>query len=652
MASDEIPPPFSLLFEPPPDHSGVAGLLCGYAADVPFLNVAMERFTRKTTPQRGAEGKLRIGAMLDPTRSQILPDEVPGLLHIPLRDRRPPFILLHAKVAILMYRHVDGMADDRWVLRLIVTTGNWTRQTTEDSIDLFWSVSFCGMDLQEPSKTMRADAADLVQAWQFLGWIGRECCGYDPAMGNAILSLGDIDEAIRRVSAVAATDLPTRFIDNRGTSLLDAIASRVKPLASSGRRDYLAAGSGFFNATAEGGSAVLSTLQSIRRRLEDEGVLQRDIGADLFVNPEACQGVATESEAIGTANWTIRPSAYPWQGMDGNRQRFLHAKFLFSSMYDLPTKAWAYLGSGNLTTQGLVRAAGAGNLEAGVVLRLQFARWKADGRKTTDWEAVNTRMPMQWDEPCTGSGALVAGDGFPTAETSFFAAPIVWLSWSDSACGGLLLAHRANDEDREPCDVIGFDGHPCQASAEGFLWTGYQPRQVKVRWGAREAIVPVVGKDGRVAAVALSAAEISDLWQDLVGFPEPPHVDDEAEYGEGGAGAAAENRPTGPQGAAILRSTMDLVERIAVRQQALAQRDWIAWCARLEQTLRRAEGTSSVDQIRALKVNPLAPLWQPAFRPTFATDDGEPSRLYEKTLARIEDAWGVQGLRRLGATPA
>ena len=651
MASDKAPLPLSLLFEPPPDHRGVAGLLCGYSADVAFLNVAMERFTRMTKPQRGAEGRLRVGAILDPTRSQILPNEVPGLLHIPLRDRRPPFTLLHAKVALLLYRHVDGIEDDRWSLRLIVTTGNWTRQTTEDSIDLFWSVSVSGTDLQAPSKAMRADAADILQAWRFLAWIGRECCGFDPAIGHAMLSFAEVAAAVGRLNAIAATDVPSRFIDNRDASLLDAITSRVKPLAGSARRDYLAAGSGFFNESAGGGVDVLSTLQTIRSRLEDEGLLQRDVKADLFVNPEACQGVANEGDQIREANWTIRMPAYPWRGMDGNRQRFLHAKFLFSSMYDRPTKAWAYIGSGNLTAQGLVRAAGPGNLEAGVVLRLQFERWEADGRKTLDWEAVDSKMPMQWDKQCTGVGALSAGEDFPMAEAAFFAAPILWLRWSDREEEGVLSAHRRSAGDSEPCDVVGPDGRSCQEIAEGFLWNGPQPRQAKVRWGAREAIVPVVGKDGRVAALALPATEIGDLWQELVGFPEPPHVEDETEFGEGVAVAIGEGRHATTQGATILRSSMDLVERIALRQRSLAQRDWQAWCDRLEQTLRRAERTSSVERIRALRVNPLSPLRHPAFRPVFAISEGEPSRLYEETLARIEDAWGVRKLRQLGGTP-
>jgi hypothetical protein len=94
---------------------------------------------------------------------------------------------------------------------------------------------------------------------------------------------------------------------------------------------------------------------------------------------------------------------------------------------------------------------------------------------------------------------------------------------------------------------------------------------------------------------------------------------------------------------------MQLVERIAERQIELAPSDWAAWCHRLEQTLVRSVGTPGVTAFTGLGVNPLAPLYLRAFRPTFAGDGTTPAgQQYEQALERVEQAWGVHGLRGVG----
>src|SRR4051812_39826789 len=124
-------------FEAPEDFLGSFGWLCGFSADVGFLDDAVERFTRRTHAQRAYEGRIAMALLLDPSNPQIPPKDVPGVLHLPVNGVLP-FRLLHAKVALIGFRHTSDAR--QWRLRLIVSTGNWTRQTLEESLDLAWRI--------------------------------------------------------------------------------------------------------------------------------------------------------------------------------------------------------------------------------------------------------------------------------------------------------------------------------------------------------------------------------------------------------------------------------------------------------------------------------------------------------------------------------
>ena len=76
-------------FEAPDDFLGCFGWVCGYSADVGFLDDAVERFTRRMHAQRAYEGRIAMALMLDPSNPQITPKEVPGVMHLPLKGALP-----------------------------------------------------------------------------------------------------------------------------------------------------------------------------------------------------------------------------------------------------------------------------------------------------------------------------------------------------------------------------------------------------------------------------------------------------------------------------------------------------------------------------------------------------------------------------------
>ena len=159
--SEHKPNPPSLVqcFEAPNDYRSTFGWVCGFSADSHCLNEAVERFTRDTKDIRAERGFFSVALLLDPGAPALRPVDVPGLAHLPFGKNTVPFRLLHAKVALLAFNHIDG--DGRWLLRLIVSTGNWTRQTLEENLDLAWSIEIRSEELQTRNDDLALRCADL-----------------------------------------------------------------------------------------------------------------------------------------------------------------------------------------------------------------------------------------------------------------------------------------------------------------------------------------------------------------------------------------------------------------------------------------------------------------------------------------------------------
>jgi hypothetical protein len=669
------------LFDAPEGHALTFGWICGYSADPAFLEDAIERATGLTSGHRAQQGQTRLALMLDRTHVQIPPTAVPGLLHLgwlESGDTREDKShgLMHAKVALLAYRRRDGGSQEQpcGVLRLIVSTGNWTRQTLEESLDLAWTLDV-NFDGTQPPDTQRQQACqDVCAAADFLVWLRGH---YDSrliqpdeagAEGPGVL---DGWVALARGLAERAGAGQPRFIDSRKQSLLSQIPARVRELPGDlVRRNYLGMGSGFYE------SGPPTVPQEIVQALQtDPPLLTHSAEVDLFVNPAACQGIASSAELLQEdkrLTYRIRRAAAPAPVFgDGSRHRSLHAKFLFSANHrensTLCSHPWIYLGSGNLTRQGLTLSwDDRGNLEAGVV-------FKPDGpllwemAKGADPASVITHLlPMQWHDEIEDPAALAAGDPFEPMEGLYLAPPVAWLEWADD--GGaprLRIPQALQPVDPEIGLHLWHDGEAVAPDATGSCaWTSEPPRSVRCTWrvGGREheAEVPVVDDHGRVAAVALGSLSLDEaLWQ-LLAFPQWP--DDDADEPEDhdaamddGTEAAASRRPASPADYP-LRRMMGLVETIAEQQTGIAKLDWNAWCARLEQTLLRMQDDPSVRFFRTgatPMINLLSPLRAAPFRPTWAeTADTPEGERYEAALDRIEQAWGLADALPIGAPHA
>ncbi len=643
----EQPPALSHLFEGPDGYLGTFGWLCGFSADASFLNNAAERFTRRTKRRRAAEGELVLGLILDRGSPRISTVDVPGVLHLPL-PANGAFRLMHAKVALLGFRRID--ADEGWLLRLIVSTGNWTRETLEESLDLACVVEIA-FDQLDPTKAGQ-HLVDLAAGSDFLSALRSMVDAAPLGAASRVTqeAVASLDTWAALVGEHAPRELKPRFIDSRTRPLLPQIVERI----SRERRNYLAMGSGFYEGGA--GTILPHVPASIVARLEEAGLLVPKPEIDLFVNPGSCQAIAGAMATIKAAGWNVRRPGY---GPFAAGSRNLHAKFLFSAQFDGRSarclKAWLYLGSGNLTRPGLLNAGPeGGNLEAGIVVAPNQLLWE-HGR---DGIAVQTVLPIGWDKATVlDADNVQPGGDMPERPPAYLAPPVTHLTWTKNADQVGRLEPPLGQV--ATFAVLDTTGVICAREGSAVVWPGAYPPEVTVTWNARGSCqaerVPVVDRHGRVAASVLPPVALHEVWFLLADFPLPPE-DDTDERGDGDESAwttavSGHHRGDAPgAGRYAIRQVMELVEQIASRQTDLPPANWTAWCVRLSQTLEQAKEDPGIAFFRSMNLNPLTPLLAEPFRPHFARDrTTAEGRDYEEMLANVAAIWNVGGLEPMDA---
>ena len=651
------PPSLAQHFDAPEDYIGHFGWLCGYSADALFLDDATERFTRLTHSQRAHQGRIALAALLDPGNPHISLPDAPGVAHLPIMDyAKKPFRLLHAKVALLGFRHQENHC--QWRLRLLVSTGNWTRQTLEESLDLVWRIDIASGSLSHPDVDIQQNCADINAAWKLLEWILQL---FDVRLLNAsahghlsetIVAQQQVRQWINACSKKAHGQ--PRFFDNRSKSLLSQLAEKIKSCGDV-KRNYLAIGSGFYE-TSDDPKKPPEVPLAILKTLRDKSLLIGKPKVDLYVNPNACQAIATSLKPLQDRGITVRPAVVPTIVFGKGAQRSLHAKFLFSANSrdnsDACTSSWVYLGSGNLTNPGFANkmSSAAGNLEAGVVFSPNSLCWQ--NKTSPENLVVTSLLPIQrGGDEISDVSKLNAGPGMEQQDAIYVAPPVTWLVWHEA---DRVRELRTDDSRVADVEVLDSAGVVCSRTKSGFQWCEARPREVRIRWKADDqhldARIPIVDQYGRIAATELLAIDIDEAWWQLADFPMPPDDDDGNDGGDENEGKNNKKGRSGPIASYPIRQMMDLIESIAAKQTEINEIDWALWCNRLEQTLGQAGDCAPVKYFRdELKLNPLSPLRHQSFRPSFAdTSDSEPGKLYDYMLLRIEDSWKVYELSPIG----
>lgn len=636
--------PLSLVayFVPPVDNVGIFAMLTGYSADEHFLNDALEKFTQNIKSKRAYEGVASFALMLDEKHHQITAVDCPGLAHLASNPAvKNKFKLLHAKVALLLFNNKDT---EQKTIRLVVSTGNWTRQTLADSLDLVWSIDFeIGQHEDEQAQT------DIAKAYNFINYT---LSFFDGGLLSSIsptsFKYQQFTDALNTFKAVK--NITPRFFDNRNHSLLSQLPDLVIAHTSNRKRNYLCIASGFYEGENPT-SKVPKAISEIEQVLNNSGLLTKNPTKNIVVNPKQCQAVAQSAAALNKEGWLVRsPFDSLYEGKSHTRS--LHAKFIFSAneLADKCQRAWLYLGSGNITAPGLLQKASlsGGNLEAGVLFSPVGLTWSS---KEIPELCISNKLPINRDDKCiiTDETMMNVGGEMPEHDGLFVSAPVSYFTFIKGVNGqSWLLPFKNSDQEYQ---VLNLDNSLCIRQEDKVIWSIAEPRQVLVSWTSNDkelqTYVPVFDKFGRMAATELPELELDDAWMLLGTFPTLPSEGHEEDYEDKGDGSTSDTS-TGSSDY-HLNKMMALIEYIAQKQTEIKEFDWPQWCHRLEQTFCQMENSSSFEYFRKIGLNPLSALLAKPFRPDFAEDNKtEAGLLYEHGFSRIEATLKLTNLLKFG----
>ncbi len=633
-------------FEPPEGYVGEFGWVYGYSADGPFMDSALDRFTNQTKGQRAWQGKIKLALMLDPGNPQLSTLQVPGLAHLPINDKERPFKLMHAKVAFLHFRNGDD-----WAIRLLVSTGNWTRQTVEESLDLAWNVTVFSRELDSHSSDFIQKCSDVTAAWEMHAWLQGSYSVSQLTMNEDIKSR--VQELLEKIEVLAPHgNAEPRFIHTKNESLLNQLSEKVTRHAGSATRNAIAFGSGFYE-TVNGENKLPLALEKIVNELQEKKLLTAKPYKEVFVNRNSCQGIATAFDALMKNGYKIYPAAAPKDIFGEYSRRTLHAKFLLGYGHrdnsNWLNNAWIYLGSGNITKPGFLSKASAhfGNVEAGIIDAIESCGYEANPKTV----GIESLLPVQWDEKLSEPAEVAAGSEMEEREDAFTLSPVEYLNFNLETKSLFLPSGVTNIE----IEVINpITNESCEKQGEQFIWLGEStPRVVRILWvdGADSchAEIPVVDSFGRIAATELPSLNIDDAWWQLAGFPLPPDTPDSEEESEGAEGSFdTQLKIVSKTESYPVRKMMELIENIAQKQTALNAGDWNIWCERLRQTLIQAKDAPIVEVFRQWEVNPLSALYAKPFRPEFAEGNGtDEGLLYKGVLDSVCEQWRVSHMMGL-----
>ena len=579
------------VFQPPEGFTGDFGAICGFTASHAALTEISNTFNGDGT-------RPHLVAFIHPTANSVT--DIPGVTWMHFKD--PPFKLLHAKVGLLGFRGTE----DRYILRLLVSTGNWTQEPLTTSLDLYWFEDLL-IGRENPQLS-----ADINASAELFKWLRMHC---DTGILKQRFDGNKTDDEWQRaIDSLPSSKTKPRFFDTRSKTMMDQVIVRIPKKLKAKR---LVLGSGYFEAPTERKSSLISKLKTqLKSRISKRAKL------DLVLNPESCQGLAGQAKELMKKGWRLRGP----RKNDGNRK--LHAKFLLLTKNDSPDRigeSYLYLGSGNFSKQGFTSTASNGNLEAGIVLQPSA---ELSWRKNANRKIV-AKLPVCFDSEVDIQN-LKDGADFETPMSPEDPPVVPFVVWQD----GIVNAPEDMDGDVEIWDK---DGN------SAFLptpWSAPAPSFVTLKAGNWK--VPVYAS-GAFVVPRPKEMTVDDIIADIQLFPAPAEPSDSEEF-ECSPDAIPSIAAESPVQVYPLRRMMRLIVHLTETQKTTHLRDWPRWCREIRQTLPALAMTERdmLVPFHHAKMTPLTALLYPVFIP-----EGANIPELAAAIEEINAAWGLVGARDL-----
>lgn len=650
------------LFAPPNDQlRGVLGLVCGLSAEEQFMDCALEQFSGLTKKMRKQIGHLSLALFQDVHNKPI--QALPGLYNPFQKEEKdwPNQIkLMHAKVALLGFGESrEGVPD---YYRLIVSTGNWTKEAVNNSINLVW---YCDFDtsVNEDQKQNAKDIAEAVTFWNTLMNTGNGNNGYYQIDNLVKKKIDNFLNQISKTIKPPQRGYKPRFISN----LLDSNAHTVGTLFktnsmgaqvikrfcdSKTKRNFIICGSGFFE---QSDSAVNQkekepeVIEKLVNHFIKNKILTKNPKKWLLVNPETsgAAGQWIKGNHSNKEDWIFPHPKHP----DVDETPYpLHAKYIFTGNHNKNhsvTSGLLYIGSGNLSKQGFALGPGTGgNIEAGVVFETENTDKNTlcsylgiDPEKVLGPKDIPYEIGSEENEQSNTEIQVPP----PIDSCTWYkkTGKLVW-RWVDSAWNDVTLYDQSIQLDNKELEIndqnLDFSfGVKLNATKEGkyFEWT-----------------IPVFKKDGSFCSPPIQLKSGQELIDALINFSAPAYKN--------------ENNHDTLEGDKIedffpssgikeifseLRDELDnyplhfatiLIETLSEQNQQITEGQLPDWTAHLRRTLIDEMVTEKKKQIKGLGINFMKPLIKTdGFVPEQATKE------YQKVMEDIIKDWGLNTCKAL-----
>ncbi|MDO8805590.1 MAG: hypothetical protein Q7R35_14315 [Elusimicrobiota bacterium] len=586
------------LFSPPQDHlKGITGAVCGFSAEKVFVEAMLECFSGKAGMERARIGRRYLSMFLDPHAQPLY--GIPGLYcHHPeaIKWEDGKVKLMHAKAALLGFGH--DLNKNPTYFRLIISTGNWTREAVNNSINLVWHCDHdcensdrrgeTGRDVREAAKFF-----DKLKSYYFL-------CKAGPV--DELLKYILLDNRIRgpkrKTRFISTLTTSDRGIKNTGIFMRNSLGAQVFKKMSNfaSRRNTIICGSGFFEKaekTTKGPPAIIS---GILAGLKE--VLPTDSHKFLVINPGNSGAVGKWIKECWTDEfvWVLPQPEHP-HGVNSS----LHAKYIFignSKNGKLDSRepisgGVLYLGSGNLSKQGFALAPGCnGNIEAGIVID-----------NIENFQARSLAEALGFSSENTFSDSDISeggGDEAPFSKNICQAPPILLctlnkeeLSWDWSDSNGNWSRIKIGGIDISPQQTRIPDyklpsGHKGEIELQAVLGGKHH------KWS-----IPVLTPEGNFSPLCQTITSGAELIDILESFPAIAYEEDDFDEDGGEAPFFPDPPAPAPTGGAIsadLRQQLNryplhlattLVESLASKNQHIGNQEMFEWIESLRRSLIR-----------------------------------------------------------------
>lgn len=636
------------LFAPPPGYTGHFGWICGFTADGAVMREIADRFTIGAGSFAATFQRPALFLTTDPASPQITTDRAPGVHHMTLapswRERFSGRGIFHAKVALLHFSDTTSKnhTTRRDIFRLVVSTGNWTRETLERNIDLFWSVEFPHSDPAADPEAESQNLADILIAFDMFTSL------HPHLSPNPWAAATDSDaiqapyaDTLRLFNELKAPEgLKPRFFHSLDQPLRKPLLERF----DGSHRDQLTVlGSGFFaggDPAPAGVSQPQGTEAFLRKFASDLTGKDAVQPVSIVLNQHACQGLAAAAPALKASQWRFFAPRFP-EGNDGSQGK-LHAKFIYRGKRDR-FKGLLYIGSGNLTPAGMGAPSGIGvwNFEAGTVIPVDVQ------------DRPEALLPFTAKEIDIADEKLEKGDPFEMAIEFSGHCPLTHFTLSEDSAG-FWLKPRPMPSDFRGISLSHSGGNWQPLTARILLDAErLPPALVRLRWSSggdntANVAVPVLNERGLHMVPEAQHRRLEDVWDALMQMaatgrePEPETTDDhECKDGER-HGSSGQSEATGPATYST-RRLMAVITALGEIQAEMPSAQTRLWANRLiehARTLARTEGDVLL-ALQEMQLNPFRHLDRAEFMPLGLSD--EETCILHAAHTEAARLWGVEG---------